>query len=79
MATKIDIGGELNPRTVEGIVADASTIIDRTANKRQDEVNADVAESLAGKEDTISDLSSIRSGAAAGATARERVKLTPAG
>ena len=75
MATKIDIGGELNPRTVEGIVADASTIIDRTADKRQDEINADVEEALAGKEATITDLSTIRSGAAAGSTAVQPADL----
>ena len=75
MATKIDIGGELNPRTVEGIVADASTIIDRTADKMQDEINADVEEALAGKEATITDLSTIRSGAAAGATAVQPADL----
>lgn len=75
MATKIDIGGELNPRTVEGIVADASTIIDRTAEKRQDEINSEVSESLEGKQDAIEDLSAIRSGAAAGATSVQPVDI----
>lgn len=75
MATKIDIGGELNPRTVEGIVADASTIIDRTAEKRQDEINSEVSESLEGKQDVIADLETIRSGAASGSTAIQPTQI----
>ena len=75
MATKIDIGGELNPRTIEGIVADASTIIDRTAEKRQDEINSEVSESLEGKQDVIADLETIRSGAASGSTAIQPTQI----
>lgn len=75
MATKIDIGGELNPRTVEGIVADASTIIDRTAEKRQDEINSEVSESLEGKQGVIPDLETIRSGAASGSTAIQPTQI----
>lgn len=75
MATKIDIGGELNPRTVEGIVADASTIIDRTAEKRQDEINSEVSESLEGKQGVIADLETIRSGAASGSTAIQPTQI----
>lgn len=54
MATNVRIGGELESRTVEGIIADANTIIDRTnGNKRQDVMNRELAEAIAGKQQTL--------------------------
>ena len=44
MATKIPIGGELDPRTVERVLADAEVVMDRTQGKRQSEINAEQKE-----------------------------------
>lgn len=44
MATKIPIGGELDPKTVERVLADAETVMDRTQGKRQSEINAEQKE-----------------------------------
>lgn len=54
MAQKVRLGGELDPRTVEGIAADAKTIIDRkNGNKRQDDMNAELADAIAAKQDKL--------------------------
>lgn len=54
MAQKVRLGGELDPRTVEGIAADAKTIIDRkNGNKRQDDMNSELAEAIAAKQATL--------------------------
>ena len=44
MATKIPIGGELDPRTVERVLADAEVVMDRRQGKRQSEINAEQKE-----------------------------------
>lgn len=41
MATKIPIGGELDPRTTDRVLADAEVVMDRTQGKRQSEINAE--------------------------------------
>lgn len=45
MAKKIDVAGELNPATVEGILADAKVIRDRVQNKSQEDINREVKQS----------------------------------
>lgn len=43
MANKIDVYGELNSRTGDGVLADASQIWDSTQGKFQDEINQETA------------------------------------
>lgn len=50
MAEKIIIGGELEPRSMSGVVADASTIIDRNSNKRQSDINTELYQAVEGIE-----------------------------
>lgn len=53
MATKIPIGGELDPRTVERVLAGADVVMDRTQNKRQSEINAEQKKTNAEYEDVM--------------------------
>ena len=53
MATKIPIGGELDPKTVERVLADAETVMDRTQGKRQSEINAEQKETNSEHEGTM--------------------------
>lgn len=55
-------------------VVSADGVKDYDKNKTQDVINAEVDAALSDKQDIISDLSTIRSGAAAGATALQNVK-----
>lgn len=41
MATKIPIGGELDPRTTDRVLADTEVVLDRTQGKTQSEINAE--------------------------------------
>ena len=68
----INIGGRLHSSATGNVVSGANEILDDTKGKKQDVINAEVDEALAGKQGTISDLSTIRSGAAAGATAYQK-------
>lgn len=48
---KIKVSGELEVATAEGKLADAAQVVDSTQNKTQEEINAQVSESLANKAD----------------------------
>ncbi|GEM_PF-5412849 len=48
---KIKVSGELEVATAEGKLADAAQVVDSTRNKTQEEINAQVAASLANKAD----------------------------
>lgn len=48
---KIKVSGELEVATAEGKLADASQVVDSTLQKTQEEINAQVSESLANKAD----------------------------
>lgn len=68
----INIGGRLHSTATGNTVAGANEVLDDVKGKKQDVINAEVDEALAGKQATIEDLSTIRSGAAAGATAYQK-------
>jgi len=75
----IDIGGRLHSTATGNVVAGANEILDDSKGKKQSVINQETGEALsslntevAGKQDTINDLSTIRSGAAAGATAYQK-------
>ena len=65
----INIGGRLHSTATGNTVAGANEILDDSKGKKQSVINQETDEALAGKQGTIADLSTIRSSAAAGATA----------
>lgn len=68
----INIGGRLHSTASGNVVAGANEILDDSNGKKQSVINQETGEALAGKQATIEDLSTIRSGAAAGATAYQK-------
>lgn len=68
----INIGGRLHSTASGNVVAGANEILDDSKGKKQSVINAETDSALTGKQETISDLSTIRSGAAAGATAYQK-------
>lgn len=68
----INIGGRLHSTASGNVVAGANEILDDSKGKKQSVINQETGEALAGKQATIEDLSTIRSGAAAGATAYQK-------
>lgn len=56
MAEKLYIGGELESKAVDGVVAAASAIKDKAKGKFQGEINAEVSETLAAHSSAISGL-----------------------
>lgn len=68
----INIGGRLHSTATGNTVAGANEILDDNKGKKQSVINQEVDAALAGKQATIDDLSAIRSGAAAGATAYQK-------
>ena len=68
----INIGGRLHSTATGNTVAGANEILDDSKGKKQSVINQETDEALAGKQATIEDLSTIRSGAAAGATAYQK-------
>lgn len=53
---KINVAGELNPATTEGVLADAKVIIDRTQNKTQESINSETNSKLANHDNDIKNL-----------------------
>lgn len=68
----INIGGRLHSTATGNTVAGANEILDDSKGKKQSVINQETDAALAGKQDTIPDLATIRSGAAAGATAYQK-------
>ena len=68
----INIGGRLHSTATGNTVAGANEILDDSKGKKQSVINQETDAALAGKQATIDDLSTIRSGAAAGATAYQK-------
>lgn len=68
----IDIGGRLHSTATGNVVTGANEVLDDSKGKKQSVINAEVDAALEGKQDEIADLATIRSGAAAGATAYQK-------
>lgn len=68
----INIGGRLHSTATGNTVAGANEILDDSKGKKQSVINQETDAALAGKQATIEDLPTIRSGAAAGATAYQK-------
>ena len=59
MAKEIIIGGKLHSAAVGNILADASEILDETQNKKQSDINAEVADTLAAHEQGIANAGKV--------------------
>lgn len=68
----INIGGRLHSTATGNVVTGADEVLDDSKGKKQSVINAEVDTALEGKQDEIADLATIRSGAAAGATAYQK-------